>query len=75
MTVVPAVLCVLFVRSSAAVEIAEHEGWVSPYRLMIQAQLSKSMPVVPQNACKQGLLFQAVNGRYCLPEREARPKA
>jgi hypothetical protein len=48
-----------------AVEIARHQGWVSPYRLMNQAHLTKNdAQLVLRAACKQGHLYQAVNGRY-----------
>jgi hypothetical protein len=48
-----------------AVEIAQYQGWVSPYRLMNQAHLTKTdAQFLLREACKQGLLYQAVNGRY-----------
>ncbi len=48
-----------------AVEIARYQGWVSPYRLMNQAHLTKNdAQLVLREACKQGYLYQAVNGRY-----------
>lgn len=56
-----------------AVEIARYQGWVSPHRLMNQAHLTKSdAQMVLIEACKQGLLYQAVNGRYyCGPPPSA----
>ncbi len=50
-----------------AVEIARYQGWVSPHRLMNQAHLTKTdAQFLLREACKQGLLYQAVNGRYYL---------
>jgi hypothetical protein len=50
-----------------AAEIAKWQGWVSPHRLMTQAHLKKSdAQSVLLDACRQGLLHQAVNGRYYL---------
>jgi hypothetical protein len=50
-----------------AVEIARHQGWVSPYRLMNQAHRTKNdAQLVLLEACRQGHLYQAVNGRYYL---------
>jgi hypothetical protein len=48
-----------------ATEIARHQKWVSPYRLMNQAHLTKSdAQFVLRESCKEGHLYQAVNGRY-----------
>jgi hypothetical protein len=48
-----------------AVQIAQGDGWVSPHRLTTRLHLTKSdAAMVLSNACAQGLLYQAVNGRY-----------
>jgi hypothetical protein len=52
-----------------AVEIARFQGWVSPHRLMTQAHMTKKdAQYTLVEACKQGLLFQAVNGRYYIKQ-------
>jgi hypothetical protein len=48
-----------------AVEIAKLQGWVSPRRLMAQASLKKrAARRVLLEACRQGRLYRAVNGRF-----------
>jgi hypothetical protein len=48
-----------------AVEIAKFHGWVSPGRLMAQADVTeKDARAALAEACRQGLLFQAEDGRY-----------
>jgi hypothetical protein len=50
-----------------AYSIASHQGWVSPHRMMTQCHLTKSLALtVLLEACKRGLLYQHVNGRYYL---------
>jgi hypothetical protein len=52
-----------------AVEIAKVHGWVSPGRLMTQANLKeKDAKDTLVEACRQGLLFQAGDGRYYLKQ-------
>jgi len=58
----------------SAVEIAGYQEWVSPYRLMNQAHLTKTdAQFLLREACKQGLLYQVVNGRYYLGPPPASP--
>jgi hypothetical protein len=48
-----------------AEEIARHQGWVSPHRLINQAHMTRSdAQTTLREACNRGILFQAVNGRY-----------
>jgi hypothetical protein len=48
-----------------AVEIAKVHGWVSPGRLMTQADMTeKDARATLVEACRRGLLFQAEDGRY-----------
>ena len=50
-----------------AVEIARSKGWVSPYRLMAQAEMKKAQAeIILRAACKQGLLQRRSDGRYYL---------
>lgn len=59
-----------------AVEIAQHQGWVSPHRLRTQAGFTnQDAQQILRNTCKKGVLFQAVDGRYYLPERKAKSTA
>lgn len=59
-----------------AVEIAQHQGWVSPHRLITQAGVKNAdAQLILSRACKQGVLFQAVDGRYYLPGGRAKPNA
>src|ERR1700693_1393409 len=55
-----------------AVEIARVKGWVSPYRLMAQAQMKKAQAeIILRAACKQGLLERRTDGRYYLPQQRS----
>jgi hypothetical protein len=48
-----------------AVEIATVHGFVSPGRLMTQANMTeKDAKATLVEACRRGLLFQAEDGRY-----------
>src|SRR4051794_30215380 len=48
-----------------ACSIALHQNWVSPHRMMTQCHLTKSNALeVLFEACKRGLLYQEINGRY-----------
>jgi hypothetical protein len=48
-----------------AVEIARHQGWVSPHRMSNQAGLSRrDAQIVLFAACNRGFLYRAVNGRF-----------
>jgi H+/gluconate symporter-like permease len=48
-----------------AVEIAKFHGWVSPGRLMAQANITeKDAKDALAEACRQGLLAKAEDGRY-----------
>lgn len=48
-----------------AVEIATCHGWVSPGRLMTQENMSeRDAKDALAEACRQGLLFRAEDGRY-----------
>ena len=52
-----------------AVEIAKRQGWVSSHRLMTQANLKKrSARHVLLEACRQEILYKAVNGRFYAPQ-------
>ncbi|HET6377543.1 MAG TPA: hypothetical protein VFG05_04460 [Methylocella sp.] len=48
-----------------ALEIAKSHGWVSAGRLMAQANMSEAdAKAALAEACRQGLLVQAEDGRY-----------
>ena len=52
-----------------AVGIATYQGWVSPHHLMRQAHLKLShAQFILDEARKQSVLYQAVNGRYYLAQ-------
>jgi hypothetical protein len=52
-----------------AVEIAKSYGWVSPGRLMAQANITeKDAKDALAEACRQGLLAQGDDGRYYLKQ-------
>ena len=52
-----------------AVEIATFHGWVSPGRLMTQENMTEGgAKAALVEACRQGLLFQAEDGRFYLKQ-------
>jgi hypothetical protein len=52
-----------------AVEIATFHGWVSPGRLMTQENMTeRDAKAALVEACRQGLLFQAEDGRFYLKQ-------
>jgi hypothetical protein len=53
-----------------AAEIATHQQWVSPYRLINQMNMTKSdAQEILRIACARGVLYQAVNGRFYVKNR------
>ncbi|HUI20908.1 MAG TPA: hypothetical protein VLZ74_07670 [Methylocella sp.] len=52
-----------------AIEIAELQGWVSSNQLMMRADLKKTYArLALTEACRQGHLYQAVDGRFYIKE-------
>jgi len=58
-----------------AVAIAKDHGWVSPGRLMAQEYMSeKDAKATLAEASRQGLLFQAEDGRFYPKEASLKPE-